>query len=234
MKENIESKNIGNRKFIIELRYEPKVTMLDSKGALVEKIQETKVFPCSHWEIGQSEVIIRDDKKKEDAHNVILVSLNRISFISYKVDSVESFYANFSKVYEAVTKVLSSLTITRIGCRIIGTYKTKSSDFNNILKNFQDSFPAKFLLDKYPAKDMLFHLTYENGMYEIGPVSINDDFYKREFDIPDYTKHVGVAIDTDNYLTNEAQEINEKSLIKEVYLLSLSVEKELYSNLMNF
>lgn len=31
MKENIESKNIGNRKFIIELRYEPKVTMLDSK-----------------------------------------------------------------------------------------------------------------------------------------------------------------------------------------------------------
>ena len=229
MKENIESKNIGNRKFIIELRYEPKVTMLDSKGALVEKIQETKVFPYSHWEIGQSEVIIRDDKKKEDAHNVILVSLNRISFISYKVDSVESFYANFSKVYEAVTKVLSSLTITRIGCRIIGTYKTKSSDFNNILKNFQDSFPAKFLLDKYPAKDMLFHLTYE-----IGPVSINDDFYKREFDIPDYTKHVGVAIDTDNYLTNEAQEINEKSLIKEVYLLSLSVEKELYSNLMNF
>lgn len=44
MKENIESKNIGNRKFIIELRYEPKVTMLDAKGALVEKIQETNVF----------------------------------------------------------------------------------------------------------------------------------------------------------------------------------------------
>lgn len=36
MKENIESKNIGNRKFIIELRYEPKVTMLDSKGAFIE------------------------------------------------------------------------------------------------------------------------------------------------------------------------------------------------------
>ncbi len=92
MKENIESKNIGNRKFIIELRYEPKVTMLDSKGALVEKIQETKVFSYSHWEIGQSEVVIRDDKKKEDAHNVIAVTLNRISFISNKVDSVESFY----------------------------------------------------------------------------------------------------------------------------------------------
>jgi hypothetical protein len=234
MKENIESKNIGNRKFIIELRYEPKVTMLDSKGALVEKIQETDVFPNNHWEIGQSEVVIRDDKKKEDAHNVVLVTLNRVSFISYKVNSVESFFASFSKVYEAVAKVLAPLTITRIGCRIIGTYKTTSSDFKNVLKNFQESFPANFLLDKYPAKDMLFNLTYENGMYQIGPVNINDDFYKREFDIPDCTKHVGVAIDTDNYLTNEAQEINEKSLIKEVYMLSLSVEKELYSNLMNF
>ena len=49
MKENIESKNIGNRKFIIELRYEPKVTMLDAKGALVEKIQETNVFPLGNW-----------------------------------------------------------------------------------------------------------------------------------------------------------------------------------------
>ena len=71
-------------------------------------------------------------------------------------------------------------------------------------------------------------------MYQIGPVSINDDFYRREFDISDCIKHVGVAIDTDNYLTNDAQAINEKSLIKDVYMLSLSVEKELYSNLMNF
>lgn len=234
MKENIKSENIGNRKFIIELRYEPKVTMLDAKGALVEKIQETKVFPYNHWEIGQSEVIIRDDKKKEDAHNIVLVTLNRISFISYKINSVESFYANFIKVYDAIIKVLSPLTITRIGCRIIGTYKSSSIDYKNVLKNFQASFPAKFLLEKYPAKDLLFNLVYDNGMYQIGPLDKNDDFYNREFDVPDCNRHIGIAIDTDNYLTNEAREINDKSLIKEVYMLSLSVEKELYSNLMNF
>lgn len=32
MQENIETKNIGNRKFIIELRFDPKVSMLDKKG----------------------------------------------------------------------------------------------------------------------------------------------------------------------------------------------------------
>lgn len=234
MKENIESKNIGNRKFIIELRYDPKVTMLDKKGTLVEKIQELNIFPQSHWEIGQSEIIIRDNKKKEDSHNIVLVTINRVSFISNKINSVESFFANFSKVYEVVTKILSPLNITRIGCRIIGTYKTNSTDYKNVLYNFQNTFPEKFLLEKYPAKDMLFNLIYENGMYQIGPVNVNDDFYKREFDTTDCVKHVGIAIDTDNYLTNEAQDINEKSLIKEVYMLSLSVEKELYSNLMNF
>jgi len=36
MKDNIEAKHIGNRKIIIEIRFEPKVTMLDKKGKLVE------------------------------------------------------------------------------------------------------------------------------------------------------------------------------------------------------
>ena len=234
MKENIDSKNIGNRKFIIELRYDSKVTMLDVKGVLVEKIQETGVFPYSHWEIGQSNVSVRDAKQKEDSLNIALVTLNRINFISYKIDSVESFYANFVKIYDAIIKVLGQLSITRIGCRIIGTYKSKSIDYKDVLKNFQNSFPAAFLLEKYPAKDLLFNLTYENGMYQIGPVDANDDFYIREFDVPNCNKHVGIAIDTDNYLTNETREINDKSLIKEVYMLSLSVEKELYSNLKDF
>lgn len=234
MKENIESKHIGNRKFIIELRFQPQLTMLDTKGSLVKKIQEAKVFLENHWEIGQSEVVVRDDKKKEDAHNVVVVSINRISYISYKIDSVESFYANFVKLYDSIVQIIGQLSITRIGCRIIGTYKCASTDFRDVLNNFKKSFPAQFLLDKYPAKDLLFNLTYENGMYQIGPVGMNDNFYEREFDIPDCEKHVGIAIDTDNYLTNETREINEKSLIKEVYMLSLSVEKDLFSNLRNF
>ena len=53
MQENIETKNIGNRKFIIELRFDP-------KGLLAEQIENCKAFNINHWEIGQSEVSIRD------------------------------------------------------------------------------------------------------------------------------------------------------------------------------
>lgn len=101
MKENIDSKNIGNRKFIIELRFDHKVIMLDKKGSLVESIQNTKIFPINHWEIGQSEVIIRDNIEKDAAKNIILITLNRLNFISFQIDSIESFYNKFIKLYNA-------------------------------------------------------------------------------------------------------------------------------------
>lgn len=44
MQENIETKNIGNRKFIIELRFDPKVSMLDKKRLLAEQIENCKAF----------------------------------------------------------------------------------------------------------------------------------------------------------------------------------------------
>lgn len=35
------------------------------------------------------------------------------------------------------------------------------------------------MLEKYPVKDFLFNLVYENGMYQIGPLSKDDDFYEK-------------------------------------------------------
>lgn len=234
MKENIESKHIGNRKFIIELRFSPKVILLDRRGQIVEKIQESKVFQHFHWEIGQSDVTIRNTPQKEEATCIATITLNRLNFNCFSISTVESFYADFIKIYEAVVNVIGKLDVIRIGCRIMGTYYTKSLDYETVLNKFKVSFPAKFLIDKYPAKDFLFHLVYTNGMYEIGPLSGDDNFFNREFNVPNCKKHVGVAIDTDNFLTNETKEINDKSLIKDVYMLSLSVEKDLFSNLKDF
>lgn len=234
MKDNIESKYIGNRKFILELRFDHKVVMLDKKGTLVEKIKDAKIFSINHWEIGQSDVTIRDDQEKENAKNIINMTLNRLNYISFQIDTVESFYDKFIKIITAVKDVLGDLNISRIGCRIIGTYFTTSTDSNILLKNFKDAFPGKFMLEKYPVKDFLFNLVYENGMYQIGPLSKDDNFYDREFSINSCNKHVGIAIDTDNYITNEIQSINELSRIKDVFMLALSVEKDLFNNLMGF
>lgn len=52
MKENIDSKCIGNRKFIIELRFDHKVTLSDKKGAIIENIKSLNFYNPLHWEIG--------------------------------------------------------------------------------------------------------------------------------------------------------------------------------------
>lgn len=231
MKDNIESKNIGNRKFVLELRFDPKVVLLDKKGEIVEKIQNANIISDNQWEIGQSEIVIRDNRDKEEAQNIISISLQRLSYISYNIGTIASFYARFEKIRDAVISVLGELNVTRIGCRIIGTYYSQSKDFNSLIDKFKNCFPSQFLLENYPAKDFLFHLVYDSGMYQIGPVSNDDGFYSREFPISSCKKHVGIAIDTDNYLTNEVKPINDKSLIKDVYTLSLSVEKDLFVKL---
>lgn len=234
MQNNIESKNIGNRKFIIEIRFAPIVYMLDRRGAIAEAVEKSKCFKTCHWEINTGEVTIRDHAEKEKVKNVVFVTFNRFSFISYSIDSIEGFYSNFMKAYEAVCKVLGNTTILRIGCRIIGTYKVKSKSFTSILTHFKEAFPSKIFINQYPARDMLFTLTYENGMYSIGPLNENDIFYEKEFELGCNEKHTGILIDTDNYLTNEVKDINNKSRIKDVYTLSLSVEKDLYLNLAEF
>ena len=68
-------------------------------------------------------------------------------------------------------------------------------------------------------------------MYQIGPLANDDKFFTREFSVPICKKHVGVAIDTDSYVTNESADISNPSVIKDVYTLSLSVEKDLFQNL---
>ena len=231
MKENIESKYVGNRKMIIELRLKAKPIIIDRIGELAERMENEKVFSNTSWEINNNVLAIRNNTIMEDASDFFSISFNKIHYISDRIDSVEAFYGKFKKIYDIVRSVINDITIYRIGCRIIGSYKTKQNDYTKILDNIKALFPTSFLLSNYPMKDMLFRVNYENGMYQIGPVNRDDDFFHREFPDTKIENHVGFAIDTDNYLTNEVQSIDKPELIKDIFELSLSVEKDLFDNL---
>jgi hypothetical protein len=235
MKDNIESKHIGNRKFIIELRFSHKVIIADKKGTIVDAIQKIDLFPQNHWEMGVANISIFDATDKIDSQNVISIELNRLSYISTKIDSVDRFYNNFMKVYECIINQIGSLSIRRIGCRIQGTYYSQSKSFEPVLNNFKDSFPNQIFLDNYIPKDLMLQVNYQNGMYKVGPANnIGDQFIQENFDNKTKIEHVGIAIDTDNFLTNEKHSIDDMSLIKDVYMMSLSVEKDLFNKLNKF
>jgi hypothetical protein len=232
MEDSIKSTSINNRKIVIEIRYEPNPSVIDSRGSLVKKLVEAKLIPDAQWELGIGEIKLSNSLKANESRQLIYADLHRLTLINSKKDTNASFFHFVEKAFKIFKEVIPSYTIIRIGCRIQGTYQCKSNDYNQIVNNFKALFPSQFLLEDFNVKDMRFQLVYQNGQYHIGPVNKEDGFVKTEFPFDDATKSIGFAIDTDNYIirSKEIETISD-SVIKDVYITSLSVEKSLFDKL---
>lgn len=232
MEDSIKSTLINNRKIVIEIRYEPNPSVIDSRGSLVKKLVEAKLIPDAQWELGIGEIKLSDSLKVNESRQLIYADLHRLTLISSKKDSNVSFFHFAEKAFKIFKEVIPSYTIIRIGCRIQGTYQSKSNDYTQIINNFKALFPSQFLLEDFNIKDLRFQLVYQNGQYHIGPVNKEDGFVKTEFPFDDASKNIGFAIDTDNYIIrSKEKEVINDSVIKNVYITSLSVEKSLFDKL---
>jgi len=232
MKDNIKRDFIKNRKLVIEIRYTPNPRILDERGNLINKLLESNAIPNAHWELGGSNITITDSLEQNQSRKKVFIDINRLSIISSAGDTNESFYSCFEKAFKAFKEVITHLQIQRIGCRIQGTYSCESDDYKRIIEKFKQSFPNQFLLEEFPAHDLRFHLMYQNGMYQIGPIKKDDQFTKTEFPYEGHIEHVGFAIDTDNFIIREDSNTQIKeSIIKDVFITSLSVEKSLFEKL---
>ena len=236
MKDNIDSIVVINRKIIIELRINPMATILDKIGSISDTIAQKNIFkPQNVWEIGGSErkVQFRDNSSQDDTRYSAIVEYNRISFFCSKIDSIDSFFNQYKKFYEAIKECVPQWDVQRIGCRIQGAYKTSTVEYTSLVEKFKTIFPQQFYLEDFAAKNFAFRVDYQSGMYQIAPLSADDAFYTREFPKNIRNPKVGVMLDTDNYLLSETGSSNIDSIekIKNVLVASLAVEKALYNNL---
>lgn len=233
MRNNIDSKDVLNRKIVIELRFNSDPTFLDMKGRLVSEIAALESY-FTEWKIGET-IELTDHKEPNEVRHIVRMSIDRLSFISSSITSIDDYFNKFEKIYKLINKYFTDLTILRIGCRIQGTYKTSSSDFNTILENFSNTLPKNIFIDGFPINDLRFKLDYQNGTYNIGPIQENDIFVRTNFSYKDRVEGAGIGIDTDNFLLkNSSVDLNNISKIKDVFVASLSVEKTLLSNLKEF
>jgi hypothetical protein len=235
MKNNIDTNLILNRKIVIEIRFKAQPKFLDLKGTLLDKIYNLNIIKNAEWSIGDSGFKIADNNQEILVRNLFSAELNRFSIVSYDVHSIEKFVGDFLKINDVVKEVLGDLDVLRVGCRILGTYKTKSNKFDTILKKFKESFPNDIFLKDFPTTDLRLQIVYQNGTYHLGPIQKDDGFLQREFRGPDRNNSVGIGLDTDNYLLRtEEIKINSASKIKDVITASLAVEKSLVEKLKDF
>lgn len=232
MENTIPSASICNRKIIIEIRYAAQPIFIDKRGELLNKLNKKNIIPNSHWELGTGEVKIFDNINQEDARIVLFADLKRLSIISTKISSNDSFYQLIDKTYKVLKELLGDIDILRIGCRIIGTYKAKSKEYPAILKGFKEMFPSQVLLEEFPVKDLRLQVNYQNGMYNIGPINKNDEFLKNQFPYAECDNTIGFGIDTDNFMLKPAagNKILDSN-ISDVFITSLSVEKSLFEKI---
>jgi len=232
MKDNIDTKNVITRKIIIELKYTPIAKILDCKGTIADGILKRKIFTSTHWEINNNLIVFRDNEQLKDSKYLASVEFNRIHFSCMKIDSIDSFFNTFTSFYETIMGIVGSADIVRIGCRVIGAYKPKSTQYESLLKNFVNLFPQTLYLKEYSPKSLNFRLDYQNGMYNIATLSNETDFYAKEFYDLDKKNPIGIMLDIDSYLQKiDDVNINTLAHIKKVCIASLAVEKSLLDNL---
>lgn len=232
MENTISAKSINNRKIIIEIRFAPNPLVIDKRGALLSKFIESKLINAPHWELGTGEIKMSDNADANEIRTTIFSDINRLTVVSSNISSNESFYHLFDKTYKSFKEVIGEIDIVRIGCRILGTYKSQSNDYSKILMGFKNMFPSQILLEDYNVTDLRLQLNYQNGQYHVGPINKKDKFLNKEFSHSDAVNGIGFAIDTDNYMLKgpALKKINDVS-IKDVILTSLSVEKSLFEKL---
>ena len=231
MKDTIASSSVYNRKIILEVRYEPDPYIIDKRGKLLKELKETKVIADPKWSITDGSVMICDSDKPQMVNKLCQIDSQRFVFSVTTGFTNDSFLQNFDKLFAVVCNNLD-IAITRIGCRIQGTYATKSNDYDSILKNFLTMFPNQLILEDFHPRDFHFLLLYENGQYQIGPTKEKDIWFLQNFPNEETRNSTsGFAVDTDNYILKDATNTINKTSTKDVFKASISVEKLLFEKL---
>lgn len=232
MQDNLSTNSIGNRRITMDLRYRPTMAIVDKRGQIIDAFKKAQVFVVNSWGLGNDHIMLRDGEDDSSSKNKVAIGYNRCQFMSYSINSIDEFYARIEKVLKVLKDNIGDLSMRRVACRITGTYKTSQSEFVSLVNSFKEAFPKQFMLDDYPIKDMSFNLIYDYGRYQICPINKDEEIFEEEFDYDGCEKHVGIYIDTDNYVEIGSDDMFTKQTVKDVFTLSLSIERDLYNKLM--
>ena len=199
------SKKIRKKnRFIFEIRYTPKLKLLDKKGEIIDSVfpKISKNYP--HWQINQGDILFLDNLELPTSE--FLLGLKRTFIAKEDITSYNAFQDNVRNLISIVYDVLDLEMISRIGFRIISTYENSTIDsFEKARKLIEDTFLKDPLNLGLKHKDLMIKIDHNNGFYTIGPIQRNENWIKTHFknlkesnEIPKY----GIGLDIDSFGTD--------------------------------
>lgn len=220
-------------KFILELRYKPKLSMIDKKGEIIESLHEEIKDRYPHWRFTQSDIIFCDDLEKP--MDEFQIGMKRTSIIQEGISTFEDFKNNVNKLLTKAYEVLSLDKIERIGCRIIGTYQLENiSSFDQARRKIEDTFLKDPINLGLNHKDLFIRIVHDNGFYVIGPVKKEENWLKNNFKtFEDSSLKYGYGFDIDSY-GNNFEIKNARAIVakaEDTLILSKSIEDAIVKSL---
>jgi len=233
--EDFSKKIRKKNRFVFEIRYSPKLKLLDKKGEIIDSVfpKISKNYP--HWQVNQGDILFCDNL--ECATNEFLIGMKRTSIIKEDIITYNSFQDNVRNLIGIVYEILDLDKILRIGFRIISTYESSLIDsFDKSRNIIEETFLKDPLNLGLKHKDLMIKIDHNNGFYMIGPIQKNENWIKNHFknlnndnDIPKY----GIGLDIDSF-GSEIDVTKKEHLIQkalDTMTLSKSIEDALMKSL---
>ena len=230
------SKKIRKKnRFIFEIRYSPKLKLLDKKGELINCISPKIVSTYPHWQINQSDILFLDNV--ELPTNEFLLGLKRTLIVTEDIVTYSSYQDNVRNLIRTVYELLELDNISRMGFRIISTYESDKIDsFEKARNLIEETFLKDPLNLGLNHKDLMIKIEHSNGFYMIGPIKRKENWIANNFknlkdnkSIPQY----GIGLDIDSYGNDidikKQEQLLQKTL--DTMLLSKSIEDALMKSL---
>jgi hypothetical protein len=188
-------------RLVVELRYPAIPSLLDRRGAIIDKIhpQIERRFPV--WSVETAKITWTDQLPPKASE--FDISLKRAAVILEDVpthDFVETAIKCMRLVHEALEPALSQ--VDRIGVRFIEILgQQRECDFETIRSDVFSRFhkmPFKLPLN---YTDSAYILEHQKGRFVVAPTNGKDEWALRNFRVHDNLT-TGYAIDIDSYHKN--------------------------------
>lgn len=235
---DLDFRELFIERVVCEIRYAATLDYFEKRVALCRQIIQKK-SELRIWDLGTSQIQLRDENTEPDSKRIFSVNFNRCSLIFRNPGPYENFQALSDYLMAQVMRELKVDTLVRVGIRVF--YFVPVAQNLTELKDFLMSrFFSKELSQKFgqpgAVKHYEFILEFGKGKYDFGvrvgvlsPEEIEGTVYKGEkFYVRKKERSASILIDVDLYKKGcSSREVT--GILKEAKIGTMDVAKGILS-----
>lgn len=230
------SKLRKKNKFVFEVRYPAKTSIIDNRGSVIDILIKEFQNKTSRWRLDTVKVNVMDDP--DNPKKIFTVDQHSGNMQYEDVSTLQEFIDDARKFNHKLFEIFNNSIpkVNRVGVRFMSVYTIdKLKNFNDVHNKINDIFLNKSLSFASKPTDISIIYKFKNSTVRIGPVLKTEEHivntYQETNNVPEY----GLFLDIDCFATNiQTENINKLiELFNNVSNATIELEKEIISKFLD-